>query len=150
MSIHIAAPFHSAVNYLQNFYQAFVMAKPPSLSSPLPESLAVLSKYTEKSLLGVLPVGRQRLWLLSVQLPWLLSFKVPGDRSLITFAQSQWRTHIDGTSDEDEEIRNISELFYLDLKRLEVEFLVTSKGMDEGSIPYMVMDPSNTAVSILI
>jgi hypothetical protein len=150
MSIHIAAPFHSAVNYLQNFYQAFVLAKPPSLCSPLPESLASLKEYTEKSLLDALPVGRQREWLLAVQVPWLLSFKVPSDRSLITFAQSQWRAHIGGTSAEDEEIRNISELFYLDLKKLEVEFLVTSKGMDEGSIPYMVMDPSNTAVSILI
>lgn len=150
MSIHIAAPFHSAVNYLQNFYQAFVPAKPPSLCSPLPSSLAILKSYTEKSLMDALPIGRQREWLLAVQIPWLLSFKVPGERSLVTFAQSQWRAHVSGTRPEDEEIRNISEMFYLDLKKLEVEFLVTSQGMDEGSIPYIVLDPSNTAVSILI
>ncbi|KAF5658675.1 lipoxygenase 1 [Fusarium heterosporum] len=150
MSIHIAAPFHSAVNYLQNFYQAFVLSKPPSLCSPLPRTLSDLKSYNEKRLLDALPVGRQRQWLLAVQVPWLLSFKVPSDRSLITFAQSQWRAHMNGTTAEDEEIRNISELFYLDLKKLEVEFLVTSKGMDEGSIPYMVLDPANTAVSILI
>ncbi|KAF4984881.1 hypothetical protein FZEAL_34 [Fusarium zealandicum] len=149
MSIHIAAPFHTAVNYLQNFYQAFVLAKPPALCDPMPKTLAELKGFTEKTLLEALPAGRQRQWLLSVQLPWLLSFKVPSDRSLISFAQSQWRAH-GGNSQEDQEIRRISEMFYLDLKKLEVEFLITSKGMDEGSVPYMVMDPSNTAVSILI
>ncbi|KAK2669135.1 hypothetical protein RAB80_014661 [Fusarium oxysporum f. sp. vasinfectum] len=149
MSIHIAAPFHTAVNYLQNFYQAFVLAKPPCLCSPMPESLEELKKYTEKSLVDALPIGRQRQWLLSVQVPWLLSFKVPSDRSLITFALSQWRTHR-GDDKEDREIRAISKWFYIELKKLEVEFLVTSKSMDEGAIPYMVMDPANTAVSILI
>ncbi|KAM5344372.1 hypothetical protein ACJ41O_012909 [Fusarium nematophilum] len=149
MSIHIAAPFHSAVNYLQNFYQAFVLAKPPALCDPLPKTLADLKKYTEKTFVDALPIGRQREWLLAVQVPWLLSFKVPSDRSLITFAQSQWRAHY-GNSQEDQEVRKISEMFYLDLKKLEVEFLITSKGMDEGSVPYMVMDPGNTAVSILI
>ncbi|KAH6884010.1 lipoxygenase [Thelonectria olida] len=149
MSIHIAAPFHTAVNYLQNFYQAFVLAKPPCLCSPMPDSLDELNKYTEQSLVDALPIGRQRQWLLSVQLPWLLSFKAASDRSLITFAHSQWRMHR-GDDKEDQEIRTISERFYFDLKKLEVEFLVTSKSMDEGSIPYMVLDPANTAVSILI
>ncbi|KAH6953878.1 lipoxygenase [Ilyonectria sp. MPI-CAGE-AT-0026] len=149
MSIHIAAPFHTAVNYLQNFYQAFVLAKPPCLCSPMPDTLEELTKYTEQSLMNALPIGRQRQWLLSVQVPWLLSFKVASDRSLITFAQSQWRTHC-GDDKEDQDIRAISERFYLELKKLEVEFLITSKSMDEGSIPYMVMDPANTAVSILI
>ncbi|RKK66013.1 hypothetical protein BFJ69_g15784 [Fusarium oxysporum] len=149
MSIHIAAPFHTAVNYLQSFYQAFVLAKPPCLCSPMPESLEELKKYTEKSLVDALPIGRQRQWLLSVQVPWLLSFKVPSDRSLITFALSQWRTYRRDDR-EDQEIRAISQRFYIELKKLEVEFLVTSKSMDEGAIPYMVMDPANTAVSILI
>ncbi|KAI8652571.1 Manganese lipoxygenase [Fusarium keratoplasticum] len=149
MSIHIAAPFHTAVNYLQNFYQAFVLSKPPALCDALPKSLAELKAYTEKSLVDALPIGRQREWLLAVQVPWLLSFKVPSDRSLVSFAQSQWRAQV-GNSPEAQAVRNISEMFYLDLKKLDVEFLVTSKGMDEGSIPYMVMDPDNTAVSILI
>jgi hypothetical protein len=149
MSIHIAAPFHTAVNYLQNFYQAFVLAKPPCLCSPMPESLEELKNYTEKSLVDALPIGRQRQWLLSVQVPWLLRLKVPSDRSLITFALSQWRTH-HGDDRKDQEIRAISQRFYIKLKKLQVEFLVTSKSMDEGAIPYMVMDPANTAVSILI
>ncbi|CVL02544.1 related to lipoxygenase 1 [Fusarium mangiferae] len=150
MSIHIAAPFHSAVNYLQSFYQSFVLAKPSTLCNPLPTSLADLKNYTEKNLLDALPADRQREWLLSVQIPWLLSFKVPSERSLINFAQSQWRAHKSGESDVDKSISKYSEAFYLDLKKLEVEFLITSKGMDEGAIPYMVLDPGNTAVSILI
>ncbi|KAF5123430.1 putative linoleate 9S-lipoxygenase 3 [Metarhizium anisopliae] len=149
MSIHIAAPFHTAVNYLQNFYQAFVLAKPPCLCSKMPENVKDLNKYTEKNLVDALPIGRQRQWLLSVQIPWLLSFKVPSDRSLITFAQSQWRAHY-GNDRADQEIRAISKRFYNELRKLEVEFLATSHAMDDGSIPYMVMDPTNTAVSILI
>lgn len=47
----------------------------------------------------------------------------------------------------DKSISKYSEAFYLDLKKLEVEFLIT---MDDGAIPYMVLDPGNTAVSILI
>ncbi|CAI6099734.1 unnamed protein product [Clonostachys chloroleuca] len=149
MSIHIAAPFHSSVNYLQNFYQAFVLAKPPCLCSPLPTSLDKLQKYTEQTLADALPIGRSRQWLLAVQVPWLLSFKVASDRSLITFAQSQWRAHT-GSDDEDKKIRDNSERFFQGLKKLEAEFVRTSRGMDEGSIPYMVLDPANTAVSILI
>ncbi|KID81294.1 lipoxygenase [Metarhizium guizhouense ARSEF 977] len=149
MSIHIAAPFHSAVNYLQSFYQTFVLAKPPCLCSPLPQTLEELKKYTEKDLVDALPLGRQRQWLLSVQVPWLLSFKTPSDRSLISFAQSQWHTHR-GDSQADREIGDISEQFYNELKKLQVEFLITSKSMDKNSIPYMVLDPSNTAASILI
>ncbi|KAJ6442468.1 cutinase [Purpureocillium lavendulum] len=149
MSIHIAAPFHTAVNYLQSFYQAFVLAKPPCLCSPMPTSLEQLKKYTEQNLVDALPIGRQRQWLLAVQVPWLLSFKVPSDRSLITFTQSQWRAHV-GNDEGNQEIRAISEQFYLALKKLEIEFLQTSQRMEKGSIPYMVMDPTNTAVSILI
>ncbi|KAK1982084.1 lipoxygenase [Colletotrichum cereale] len=149
MSIHVAAPFHTTVNYLQNFYQAFVIAKPPMLCQDLPHSLEELLGYTEADLVKALPIGRQREWLLSAQVPWLLSFKVASDRSLISFAQSQWRTHR-GRAREQQVVRSISEGFYYDLRQLEVEFLVTSMNMDWASIPYMVMDPSNTAVSILI
>ncbi|KAI5460561.1 lipoxygenase [Mariannaea sp. PMI_226] len=152
MCIHIAAPFHSAVNYLQNFYQAFVLAKPPCLCSALPKSLDELNKYTEKSLLNALPVGRQRQWLLAVQLPWLLSFKVGsayGDRNLPMFAHSQWFAHRGG-DEEDQKISDISKDFYDNLAQLKVQFDVTSRNMDEKSIPYNVLDPNNTAVSILI
>ncbi|KAF4991493.1 hypothetical protein FGRMN_7804 [Fusarium graminum] len=150
MSIHIAAPFHSAVNYLQNFYQAFVPAKPASLCDPIPKSLSDLNGFTEKRLLDALPVGRQRQWLLSVQIPWLLSFKVASDRSLLAFAQSQWRAKKSATDPLGIQIRDISLQLFLDLQKLQVEYTMTSRAMDEGSIPYMVLDPNNTAVSILI
>jgi hypothetical protein len=150
MCIHIAAPFHSTVNYLQNFYQSFVCAKPPSLCAAMPNSLPELMKYKEADVVKAVPIGRQRQWLLASQIPWLLSFKVASDRSLITFAFSQWRTRRDDTDMVGKQVRDISEKFYQELRELEVQFLQTSKAMDDGAIPYMVMDPSNTAVSILI
>ncbi|KAK0612228.1 lipoxygenase [Immersiella caudata] len=150
MSIHIAAPFHSAVNYLQNFYHAFVIAKPPSLCSPLPNTLSELKKYKEADLVRALPIGRQRQWLLTVQVPWLLSSKVASERNLITFAQSQWRTLRDAKGAGDRKVAEASKTFYDELRRLDVEFAMHSNEMNEGSIPYSVMDPDNTAVSILI
>ncbi|KAH6990021.1 lipoxygenase [Ilyonectria destructans] len=149
MSIHIAAPFHTAVNYLQSFYQSFVLAKPPALCNPLPQNLQELNAYTERSLIAALPCGRQRQWLLSVQVPWLLSFKVPDERSLLSFAQSQWNTHRRGNA-EDLKIAAASETLYKNLQGLIKEYVLTSQAMDKGSIPYTVLDPANTAVSILI
>jgi len=150
MCIHIAAPFHSTVNYLQNFYQGFVPAKPPALCAPLPTSLEQLKKYKEQDLVQALPIGRQRQWLLASQIPWLLSFKVASDRSLVSFALSQWVTKRKEEKGVGRQIRDITERFYLDLRGLQKDFLFVSRDMDEGSIPYMVMDPTNTAVSILI
>ncbi|KAJ2893211.1 hypothetical protein MKZ38_008917 [Zalerion maritima] len=151
MCIHIAAPYHSTVNYLQNFYFSFVAAKPPSLCYTPPATLKELKDYKEPELARALPIGRQRQWLLAAQVPWLLSFKVASDRSLINFAQSQWlakRYAKEGTADA--EIRDISEHFYLDLRTLHLFVNETTKKMDPGSVPYIVMDPGNTAVSILI
>lgn len=150
MSIHIAAPFHSAVNYLQNFYQVFVIAKPPCLCSPPPTTLDQLKGYKEADLVKALPIGRQRQWLLAAQIPWLLSYKVSTERSLISFAQSQWWSRKYAQTTKEKAVRDISERFHDDLRALDVEFTQTSNNMSEGSIPYMVMDPDNTAVSILI
>ena len=36
MCIHIASPQHMAVNYLQNYYQSFVVNKPACMYRPLP------------------------------------------------------------------------------------------------------------------
>ncbi|KAM0524567.1 hypothetical protein ACHAPE_000665 [Trichoderma viride] len=151
MCIHIAAPFHTAVNYLQNFYQAFVPAKPPAVCQKLPASLEELKSYTEPELINALPIGRERQWLLAVQVPWLLSFKVADERSLIKFAYSQSRNYRSGFGKKARAIRTISGQLHDDLnKKLGPEFVRTSQGMDKGSIPYMVLDPNVTAVSILI
>lgn len=151
MCIHIAAPFHTAVNYLQNFYQAFVPAKPPAVCQKLPASLEELKSYTEPELINALPIGRERQWLLAVQVPWLLSFKVADERSLIKFAYSQSRNYRSGFGKKARAIRTISGQLHDDLNnKLGPEFVLTSQGMDKGSIPYMVLDPNVTAVSILI
>ena len=57
MCIHVAAPFRSTVNYLQNFYRSFVAARPPSLCMTPPRSLAQLQKYREPELARALPHG---------------------------------------------------------------------------------------------
>jgi len=150
MCIYIASPFHSAVNYLQNFYQAFVVAKPPCLCKPPPSSLEELKKYKEPDLVAALPINRQREWLLAAQVPWLLSFKVDDDRSLLNFAASQWNVYKYKTSPAEQKIRDISQKLYTDLQELQKAFYYNSTAMDKGAIPYMVLDPGLTAVSILI
>lgn len=150
MCIHIAAPQHTAVNYLQNFYQAFVIAKPPALYTPPPTDIQSLEAFTERDFIKALPIGRQRDWLLAAQVPWLLSFRVADEYNLITYAVSIWSVY--------RKKRGVNEIlvaknagdFYSELKRLIGEFAKHSEEMDEGSIPYIVMDPACTAVSILI
>ncbi|AEO63144.1 uncharacterized protein THITE_120952 [Thermothielavioides terrestris NRRL 8126] len=150
MCIHIAAPFHSAVNYLQNFYQAFVAAKPPALCAAPPTTLAQLRGYAEADLVAALPINRPRQWLLAAQVPWLLSFKVEPGRSLLNYAASQWHMHKCKRDEADRQVKSASERLYQDLQRLQTVFYRNSKAMDKGSIPYMVLDPGLTAVSILI
>ncbi|KAL2166310.1 hypothetical protein VTG60DRAFT_2942 [Thermothelomyces hinnuleus] len=150
MCIHIASPFHSAVNYLQNFYQAFVIAKPPSLCHPPPRTLEQLRSYKEPDLVAALPINRQRQWLLAAQVPWLLSFQVEADRSLLNYAASQWNVYKYKTSPAEQAVREASRKLYSDLQALQKKFFYNSAAMDQGSIPYMVLDPGFTAVSILI
>ncbi|KAL2175190.1 lipoxygenase [Thermothelomyces heterothallicus CBS 202.75] len=150
MCIFIASPFHTAINYLQNFYQAFVIAKPPALCTAPPTTLEELQEYKEHDLIAALPINRQRQWLLAAQVPWLLSFKVEPDRSLLNYAASQWYVHKYKRGEDDVRIKKASERLYSDLQRMQKTFFRNSLAMDRGSIPYMVLDPGLTAVSILI
>lgn len=150
MCIHIASPQHTAVNYLQNFYMAFVIAKPPSLWSEPPRKLADLLSYTERELVLALPINQQREWLLAAQIPWLLSFRVADDHNLINYAISVWRLYKEKKEADEQKIKAIAEEFYYNLRDLIGAFVDHSKQMTEGTIPYMVMDPNSTAVSILI
>ncbi|KAL2166023.1 hypothetical protein VTG60DRAFT_3427 [Thermothelomyces hinnuleus] len=150
MCIFIASPFHTAINYLQNFYQAFVIAKPPALCSAPPTTLEELQEYKEHDLIAALPINRQRQWLLAAQVPWLLSFKVEPDRSLLNYAASQWYVHKYKRAEDDVRIKKASERLYSDLQRMQRTFFRNSLAMDRRSIPYMVLDPGLTAVSILI
>jgi len=150
MCIHIASPQHTAVNYLQYVYQVFIPAKPPALYTPLPKSLAELKKITETDLLRALPVGRQRDWLLAAHVPWLLSFKTAEESSLTKYAKSLWNLVRKKSGMKNDMTKAIAEQFYLDLRDLIKRFKDNSDKMTEGTIPYVVMDPESTAVSILI
>ena len=151
MCIHIASPQHTAVNYLQNFYQNFVIAKPPALYSPLPRTLESLLAFTELDLIKSLPIKHQRDYLLAAQIPWLLSFRVANENNLISYAASLWNVYKKKTStSEENKIKTIASIFYDTLRFLIKKFEEHSNQMDHGSIPYIVMDPNCTAVSILI
>jgi hypothetical protein len=52
--------------------------------------------------------------------------------------------------EKDVKVKEASARLYADLKRLQTVFYRNSVAMDRGSIPYMVLDPGLTAVSILI
>ena len=150
MSIHIASPQHTAVNYLQNFYQSFVIAKPPALYSPPPTSLTALQSLREPDLVKALPISRQREWLLASQIPRLLSFRVANEYNLISYAASIWNLYRKKKGTNEEKVKVIAEAFYGELRRLIGVFEQHSKQQDKGAVPYVVLDPNTTAVSILI
>lgn len=158
MCIHIASPQHTAVNYLQEYYQSFVLNKPPAMCSPLPASYENLKAYTEKDLLEALPINRAREWLLASHIPHLLSFRVADDQNLVSYAISQY--HL---ADEQGEagIREAARAFVARLRELgdtkdalgrdvPGAFSTISDERDDRSVPYKVMEPVATAVSILI
>ncbi|KAI1413994.1 lipoxygenase [Hypoxylon sp. FL1857] len=154
MCIHIASPQHTAVNYLQDYYYSFVPAKPPALCTPLPTDLKTLQAYTEKELTEALPIGTEgpkwKDWLLAAQLPELLSFKVEAKYNLITYAKSLYNVNKDRTNPNAQAIKGAAERFYSQLKDLSLAFDYVSACQTEGSIPYKVLQPELTAVSILI
>lgn len=150
MCIHIASPQHTAVNYLQNFYMAFVIAKPSAVFHPPPDKLSKLSDYTERDLVKALPINRQREWLLSAQLPWLLSFRVAEENNLLSYASSLWNLYRQKAKPDEKKIAVIAETFYIKLRELISVFQDHSEQMTDSTIPYTVMDPNSTAISILI
>ncbi len=150
MCVHIASPQHTAVNYLQNFYQAFVPAKPPALYKPLPGTLSELKTITEPDLIRALPVGHQRDWLLAAHVPWLLSFKTAKDNSLLHYAESLYNLVRKKSGADNERTMVIATEFYQNLREMIILFKKNSDKMTPGTVPYVVMDPAATAVSILI
>jgi hypothetical protein len=160
MCIHIASPQHTAVNYLQNFYHAFVINKPPALYRPLPSSHADLIAYDETHLVGALPIGHTREWLLAAHIPWLLSFKVGEENNLVNFAASVYNVYKKRTTQaNDKAICQAAEDLYHKLRDLAVEFNGHFNDIEQGDnginggtvkIPYHVMAPWSMAMSILI
>ncbi|KAI1261719.1 Lipoxygenase [Xylariaceae sp. FL1019] len=151
MCIHIASPQHTSVNYLQNYYQAFVINKPPCLYAPPPTTRDELLGYTESDVVAALPMNHTHDWLLASHIPYLLSFK-PGDKeSLIIYAASKYHVYKFKTDDKEQAIAAAAARFYMDLAESELEFKKYGEATDDHmDIVYNVLSPSWNAVSILI
>jgi hypothetical protein len=144
MCIHIASPQHTAVNYLQEFYLCFLPNKPPALCARPPTNLETLLAFKEKDLMKALPLGRPREWLLATHLPHLLSYQVAKDQNLPTYARSLERLAKDPV------VSQAAKTLYDQLMELGTVFDANSDALDDQSLPYHVMNPEVTAVSILI
>jgi hypothetical protein len=147
MCIHIAAPQHTAVNYLQQYYQSFVINKPPCLCAPLPTTIKALMAYQESDLIKALPVNHPRVWLLSEYLPYLLNSRVAEDQSLMNYASS---LAVLSEQRNEPAIAAAATTFLNELQRLNNVFQQNSDALGLSNIPYLVMNPSNTANSIII
>lgn len=150
MCIHIASPQHTSVNYLQNYYQAFVVNKPPCFYTAPPTSREQLQAYTEPDLVAALPMNHPHEWLLASHVPYLLSFK-PGDKeSLIIYAASKYQIYKFKAGTRNEAVADAAARFYRDLAESEGEFKAYGEDTDDGTVVYNVLSPSWNAVSILI
>jgi len=151
MCIHIASPQHTAVNYLQTYYQSFVINKPPCFYAPLPISLDTLLGYAEDDLVAALPMNHPQDWLLSSHIPYLLSFK-PGDKeSLIMYAASKYHVYKLKHSEDEKATAAAAARFYMALADSEKEFKGYAMQTDDSkTILYEVLSPAWNAVSILI
>ena len=149
--IHIASPQHTAVNYLQNYYQSFVVNKPLCLDAPLPSSLYQLLGYIESDLVEAFPMNRPQYWLLSSHTPYLLSFK-PGDReSLIIYAASKYHVYKYKRGEDERKTKEAAARLYKALADSEKEFEQYGRETDDADvIKYEVLSPAWNAVSILI
>ncbi|KAJ9616430.1 hypothetical protein H2200_000148 [Cladophialophora chaetospira] len=147
MCIHIASPQHTAINYLQSYYMAYVPNKPSALYAPLPKSLDELTSYKEANLVAAYPIEHSREWLLSSHVPHLLSYRVAEDQNLLNFALSTAKL---ATLHNHGQLAAAAAQLYADLLQLAELFKSNSKELDDQKKPYDVMDPTFTAVSILL
>ncbi|KAF8438291.1 lipoxygenase, partial [Terfezia claveryi] len=144
MCIHIASPQHTAVNYLQEYYQTFVINKPPSFFVAPPTTLGDLEALTEADLVKALPMNQLRQWLLAAQLPHLLNETVAQKESLPHYALTLIQTA------GEKKVREAATELYVDLGILGEIFEQVSKEMEPETGGYHVMKPEKTAVSVLI
>jgi hypothetical protein len=159
MCIHLASPQHTAVNYLQEYYQSFVVNKPPAICQTLPTTLDQLLAYEEKDLMNSLPINRPQEWLLASHMTHLLNSPVAKGQDLPNYAVSLY--HLTGPPNQG----GSDELALHQAARELVEDLEsfvspeTQAGIfddianlvDDKVMPhYEVLYPDATAVSILI
>lgn len=147
MMIHIASVEHTAVNYLQEYYQSFVINKPPALCTPPVASVAALQQIDEVAYMRSLPVDRPRQWLLASHLPHLLSFRVSEEQNLLTYAASKAKlSALNG----DAVGRDAATGLWNDLTVMIGVFQEHSDMIDEQTCKYEVLNPHAIANSILI
>jgi hypothetical protein len=154
MCIHLASPQHTAVNYLQDYYQCFVINKPSCLFTKPPTSLDSLLSYTEKDLVEALPINHTHEWLLASNVPYLLNYKPNADKeTLIGCICSQWKNYNakQSPSDKEMKIKNVLFEFYKALQGSDEEFERYARAKDDyNEIKYDVLKTDWNAVSILI
>lgn len=145
MCIHIAAPQHNAINYLQQFYLSFVPNRPGSLAAPLPNDLKELQAYTEDNILDALPVKGLDIgeWMLMAQVPYLLSAEVDAKSNIEQYAA-------DTLHSKDSRIKAAGPAFQKKILALKPVFDKYNKEMDDKVTEYHVLDPKLIARSILI
>ncbi|CAA7258483.1 unnamed protein product [Cyclocybe aegerita] len=143
MCIHIAAPQHTAVNYLQQFYLTFVPNKPSALFAPLPKSLKELQGYKEQDILKALPLQSQVSWLMMAQVPYLLSAEVEPENNIITYAG-------EAASNRNPLIAQAGKVLQKDVATLGTTFRDISDQMDDQGTKYKVLDPVDLASAIII
>jgi hypothetical protein len=144
MCIHIASTQHTAVNYLQQYYQTFVPNKPAALYTPLPETLEALQKITEADIMAALPVIQPKDWLLQAQLVYLLSFLPPESNTILRYAQDgRWLYAGNRVFSDAAKVLETDLTAFIDVvKQL-------SEELDDRKTPYVVLDPRFTASSII-
>lgn len=150
MCIHIASPQHTSVNYLQGYYMSFVPNKPASLMTQLPVTLTQLLQYGEKEMMAALPIKEQRIWLMSSQLPYMLSHPVAEGETLVAYARNLEKEVSIKKGGRWQAVEKAAREFHDDLIGLGVDFNTHCDMMDEHAVPYRVLDPMDLAVSILI
>lgn len=154
MCIHLASPQHTAVNYLQDYYQDFVINKPSCLFAEPPTSLDSLLRYTEDDLVKALPINHTHEWLLASHVPYLLNFKPNQENeTLIAYALSQWDIYRKkpNPSDVEKKTTAVLDKFYQALQGSDEEFDQYARAKDDfDDIPYNVLKTDWNAVSILI
>jgi len=146
MCIHVASPQHTAVNYLQQYYQTFVPNKPSALYTRLPQSLEKLQSYREEDVLRALPIRQPRDWLMA-QVPYLLSFEVSYESTILHYATT---TSDLSESSTPQVIREAARALKKDLEKFTKTVLRYSSELDDQKTPYHVLDPARTAISILL
>lgn len=87
---------------------------------------------------------------MSSQLPYLLSYGVAEDQTLVAYAERLEAEAREKRGPNWQQVMKAASEFRADLVGLGDDFAKNSAAMDDGLVPYKVMDPTGLAVSVLI